>query len=680
MEIDSTAQGMVKAGGFGVQSVGLINSYVTVTAGASRVVAVVTGVRILPEHERSAADGPYDASQTVRRTIEASMIGRIVGGNFRPGVAAYPSLLSPVSVATDNDLDVIYKRRPGTLRFGRTVISPDHSVWLDADRLLARHFAILGMTGSGKSCSVLALLDSLHELENVDQSNVIIFDANGEYGTAFEPTSERATRISSFRFGPDLGLGGLNVPLWFMNSEEHVELLRAAEGVQAPLLQRSIIDARMAGRLHSDLLVRLGVIRQSLEIISKVALSENKAQEKVSEQLSGLKLCLESYCEANDALRSYWQEMCNVLEDITELGLDKSSWNPLDAQQLDGLGHISTELRQIHSRAISSIGESSSLAPLDFDAPSHYSYSDLTTYFLPQRVALESTSDPRLGQYVSTLQMRMTRLLSDDRYSFMTRVEPFDEALGRFLRLLLGKDPLGQATGNDPPWKSVYAETDSSSAARHSVTILDLSFVASDVLPTVAALIARLVLELAQRMRPRASMPILMILEEAHRYVTREKQEQRSQAAITFERIAKEGRKFGVSLCLASQRPSDLDPTVLSQCGTAIVHRISSQVDQDIIRAATPMASRDVLRQLPSLATQHAIVLGEAVPSPTVAIIRTVEDLPDSQDPSFIYQWSSMNVNEEARQIARIAKAWERGERVDQVDPSEKPSAGPDDV
>jgi DNA helicase HerA-like ATPase len=175
--------------------------------------------------------------------------------------------------------------------------------------------------------------------------------------------------------------------------------------------------------------------------------------------------------------------------------------------------------------------------------------------------------------------------------------------------------------------------------------------------------VARLVLDLAQRLEPRAHLPILIILEEAHRYVRRDSSGARSQSSVVFERIAKEGRKFGVSLGLASQRPSELDPTVLSQCGTIIAHRTVGQVDQELIRAATPLASRDVLRQLPGLATGHAVVLGEAVPVPVMVRVRQVLEPPNSKDPSFVRRWRETSHHRDAQVLDAVAAAWEAGSR-----------------
>lgn len=660
VELDVSASGLVKAGTFGVLPIGAVNSYVTVSAGASRVVAVVTAVRMIPTigDVRSNAD-PADG---IARTLDATMVGRIQGGSFRPGVATFPSVFSPVSVATREDLDAIFRPTGEALLFGDASVSPDQDVWLDAEKLLTRHSAILGSTGSGKSCSVMAVVDGLIEL-GVGHMNTIIFDANGEYASAFEDGTSRASAVTSFALGPDLGATGLTVPLWFMNAEEHIETLRAADGVQSPMLQRALADARLTGLESGDALLGLRVVRRTVDQVMEIDRAEkNKAQEKAHGQLQGLRLCLEGLVEDVAELQDHWSSMLDDLSAMDEINLDPGSWDPIAPADSLKLQQLCLALKSRVRDAVADLGMGSHVASTDFDAPAFYSFEDLTDFFLPQRIDLESMGDPRIGQFMASLQMRMSRLLADDRYAFMTRVEPFDSALGRFLRLLFGKEPVGESE-EQSPWRERYRSSDTTDGSGHAVTIIDLSYVAADVLSMVTALIARLVLELVQRLEPRGSMPVLLVLEEAHRYVTSPTGAGRTQSSIIFERIAKEGRKFGVSLCLATQRPSELDPTVLSQCGTVIAHRISNQVDQDIIRSATPMVSRDVLRQLPGLATQHAIVLGEATPVPVTVRVRPVADPPNSRDPSFLQRWRDADPTIDGATITRLAEEWELGRR-----------------
>jgi hypothetical protein len=250
--------------------------------------------------------------------------------------------------------------------------------------------------------------------------------------------------------------------------------------------------------------------------------------------------------------------------------------------------------------------------------------------------------------------MRLNRLLADARYDFMTRVPEHEASLARYLRLLLGAEPIrDDDAGSSPPWKQAYEARLHATANRfHSLTIIDLSLIASDVLENVTALLGRLILDFAQRIRPRGSLPVLVVLEEAHRYIPEGRE---TRARALFERVAREGRKFGVGLMVASQRPSELARTVLAQCGTLVAHRTVNPDDQDLIRHATPFAYREVLRQLPGLATQHALVLGEAAPVPSYVRIRTVQDAPMGRDPNFIDSWRSPPPND---LFERIADEW----------------------
>ena len=173
------------------------------------------------------------------------------------------------------------------------------------------------------------------------------------------------------------------------------------------------------------------------------------------------------------------------------------------------------------------------------------------------------------------------------------------------------------------------------------VTILDLSFVPSLLLPAITNLIGRVVYERFQRAIDRASQPFVLVLEEAHNYLPRKPYTEQAVAGNPFERIAKEGRKLGVGLILTSQRPGELSETALSRCGTFIVHRLTNPVDKSIIRSGVSDVDEDILRMLPSLRNRHAIFLGQAVRAPARAIIDYLPEdrRPRSEDPDYVKHW-----------------------------------------
>jgi len=670
IELDPATTGLVKAGAAGVRPIGSINSYVIIKVGPHRVVAVVTALTMTPEPGPSR--DPYDVATAIERRIQATMVGRIDHNEFIPGLAGYPPLFAPVAVATRNDLAAIFRPGDGpVIPLGEAVIAPEHDVVLDANLLLARHAAVLGSTGAGKSCTVTALLDGLLQLD-VPHANIIIFDSNGEYGAAFHRETARGKLANALVIGPEPGpVSGLVIPHWFMNNEEHLAILRASEAVQAPVLQRALADARLGTGGHASPLARLKVIRRSCEVVRALDGSPSrKPQPAIAAQFHALEAQVLTYrdeAEAGDPLAGSWSRMAEVVERWADLQLvsGDAAWDAqLTAPQRELFDNILAELDSEIRSGLNRLGVGSSVASSDFDAPTYYSLEELCELYLPGRIELEAQNEPRIANYMATLLMRLSRLLADARYDFLTRVPPHTEALARFLRLLLGYDPLhGMVAGGETPWATAYKARSEGTATRHSVTIVDLSMIAFDVLENVTALLARLVLDFLQRVEPRGSFPVLLVLEEAHRYIPREQGGDRARSAVTFERIAKEGRKYGAALLVASQRPSELAETVLSQCGTLIAHRIVNEADQNIVRHATPFAGRDVLRQLPGLATQHALVVGEAVKAPALARIREVSDTPRSQDPDFVALWRSGPGFDAGAMIDSVSEAWERGVR-----------------
>ncbi len=152
--------------------------------------------------------------------------------------------------------------------------------------------------------------------------------------------------------------------------------------------------------------------------------------------------------------------------------------------------------------------------------------------------------------------------------------------------------------------------------ANKPVTILDLSGVPSEIVDVVVSLLCRMIFDFALWSVPAQALPVLVVCEEAHRYVPSDPDSGFGPTKKAITRIAMEGRKYGVSLCLISQRPSELSTNILSQCNTLFALRMSNERDQEIARRALPESALGLLNALPTLRTQEAVVVGEGVPMP----------------------------------------------------------------
>jgi hypothetical protein len=190
------------------------------------------------------------------------------------------------------------------------------------------------------------------------------------------------------------------------------------------------------------------------------------------------------------------------------------------------------------------------------------------------------------------------------------------------------------------------------------ISIIDVSGVPSDITSTVVAVLSRLVFDFAIWSRDEKTRPVLLVCEEAHRYVPNEKNADGSSVGKILSRIAKEGRKYGISLGLITQRPSDLAEGVLSQCGTIISMRLNNDRDQAFVRAAMPEGARGFLDSIPALRNRECIICGEGVAIPIRVTFDNLEEhkRPASEDPSFVELWSKDGGEEEL--VERVVMRW----------------------
>jgi len=190
------------------------------------------------------------------------------------------------------------------------------------------------------------------------------------------------------------------------------------------------------------------------------------------------------------------------------------------------------------------------------------------------------------------------------------------------------------------------------------ISIIDVSGVPSDITATVVAVLSRLVFDFAIWGREERTNPILLVCEEAHRYVPNEKNADGNSVGKILSRIAKEGRKYGISLGLITQRPSDLAEGVLSQCGTIISMRLNNDRDQAFVKAAMPEGARGFLDSIPALRNRECIICGEGVAIPIRVSFDNLEEAkrPASEDPSFVELWNKTGGEEDI--VQRTVQRW----------------------
>jgi len=278
---------------------------------------------------------------------------------------------------------------------------------------------------------------------------------------------------------------------------------------------------------------------------------------------------------------------------------------------------------------------------LSVDSPVYFSLKELYQHFKQaneQQFDFGKTKGPLFGAF-DELLVRFQAMFNDSRYDFLFRPKRRTQSLD--LEGLL-RDFIG--LGNP----------------KRQVTVIDLSAVPNDVRPTVSAQIGRLAFEFNYWNPQRREFPILLVCEEAHQYIPREISKQHQGSRREMERIAKEGRKYGVGLCVVSQRPTELSETVLSQCSNFICLRTTNPQDQDYIRKLMPEGEQDLADVLTTLRRGEALAVGEAIPLPTRCRLYPPEPAPASSDVAVAEGWRS---GPDDIDVAKIVDHWWRQER-----------------
>jgi uncharacterized protein len=284
----------------------------------------------------------------------------------------------------------------------------------------------------------------------------------------------------------------------------------------------------------------------------------------------------------------------------------------------------------LQARSKNRIAES--IGKLTVDAPIPYLLSDLTNIIQTEMGKLDKATN---SAPFMRLKGKIDELKADPRYNFMFSGmlvgDTMADFVGKIFRLPSGGKP---------------------------ISIIDVSGVPSDITSTVVAVLSRLVFDYAIWSRNEPQRPILLVCEEAHRYIPSDRVAKASAVRSILERIAKEGRKYGVSLGLITQRPSDLAEGVLSQCGTIISMRLNNDRDQAFVRAAMPEGARGFLDSIPALRNRECIICGEGVSIPIRVALDNLEEekRPASEDPLFSQLWQE--TGGEAEILERVVRRW----------------------
>lgn len=565
------------------------------------------------------------------------------------GVYNYPSVGDNVILPTDKQLSAIVENPDGKVEIGKAPIASNASIKVNPDKLFGRHLAILGNTGSGKSCSVAGLIRwSLTEAEKVKtntqlNSRFIILDPNGEYFDAFNDLGSRKIRKFTIKFDEtETEFEQLKIPAWLWNSQEWINFSQAAPGAQRPLLLQSLVDLKRGRQLGNSNIIRVHSFLNSSKLTLLTFLS-NLPTTATFPQFMGMISILQNISSDLDFHLSLIPTNDQPLSDAySQLNTDfkqamtKREWSSNGRSGFNSFSHQDITLMITGIDAVLSNIQSNEveISQINPDTPIKFELDDL----IPYLEQLAENQGGNILQFVQMLSLRMRFLFSDERLNGVVQ-------------------PKGDITLVD--WLNIYIGSNEVESGQ--ITLIDLSLIPSDIIHVVVAVLSRLTFEAIQRYRKiyKQELPTTIVLEEAHTFLREFNSNTNNICLETFERIAREGRKFGLSMVLSSQRPSELSQTVLSQCNTFLLHRIVNDRDQDLVKKLVPDSLSGLLKELPILPSRKAILVGWAFPIPVLVEMRFLEKehRPQSNDPNFWDVW----IGKEKREIdwMKVADDWQ---------------------
>lgn len=538
--------------------VGQIGSFVRIPIGFTSLFGIVSqvGASAIP---KSIAESSISGD----RWMKIQLIGEGQSdGIFERGLSQYPTIGDEVHLVSEKELKNIYGQpdRPYFVKVGHISNADSIPALIDVNKLITRHSAVVGTTGSGKSTTVASLINALSDKNKYPSSRIIMLDLHGEYGTALK------NRANIYKINPDSSPKskekGLYIPFWALNFDELCEI---SFGKFDSEKDRNIV----------------------LERVQKYKVESLKKYNRPGADIDALSVD----SPVPFSIHDLWYELYTETFGTYYKGQGK----PLDHIAYDT--NSSGQLLKGDARR--------GIAPI-FKNVKNEAGDDEKINYLP--------SPLNLGKQLQLLGTK----LRIPRYDFIFKpsnwTPEYDGEITQDLDELL-KDWIG----TDKP-----------------VTILDLSGVPGDILQTTIGALLRIIYEalfwarnLSQGGRYR---PLLIVMEEAHIYLN---DDFKGMASKVVQRIVKEGRKYGIGAMIVSQRPSEINPTILSQCGTFFALRLSNSVDRGHISSALSDNLDGLTNMLPILKTGEAIIIGEAVKLPMRTSITAPPKnaRPDSQDP-----------------------------------------------
>ncbi len=507
---------------------------------------------------------------TIRYAISIAPIGtyKILENdemNFKQGSVNLPSPTETVSIPNDSLINEIFNNNKSfSFPMGKLISNPNINYFLNGNKLFSKHLAIVGSTGSGKSCTVAKVLQEIFNIKggkyldnNLKNSHIIMFDVHSEYKNAFTLDDKEGFVLNC------LDVEKLALPYWLMNSEE---------------LEALFIESNEANSYN-----------QKSQFKKAVILSK----EKNNPTLENITYDTPVYFDIN--------EVYNYIYNLNNEVINKIAGKEQKPKKVDGTLVDDPNVTYLSEKISFAVSTTSK----DEKATNGPYNGDFERFLTRLETKL---ADKRLKFIINPTKDSGESYLTDD----------FNYLLQQFLGYFV----------------------------KSNITILDLSGIPFEVLSIVVSLLSRIIFDfsfhyskLMNEKKLLNDIPFLLVCEEAHNYVPRIDTAEYYASKKSIERIAKEGRKYGLALMIVSQRPAEVSETILSQCNNYIVLKLTNINDQNFIKRLLPDNNELLVSSLPTFSAGEALIVGDATPLPAIVKLEMPNPTPNSNTINVYDEW-----------------------------------------
>lgn len=540
--------------------------------------------------------------------VRVRFLGEIVNGKLLGGVIRKPSLDAKIRVIEQNEIPMICgSDAQGYLKLGVSPFYNDYPVFLDVNNFFSNHFAIFGNSGSGKSCGISRLFQNMFQDQRLFpyKANIILFDSSGEYYNAFKDINNINSNYH-YRFYSTNEVESkgekLRVPIFLLNESDLALLLQATNHSQLPIIER---------------MLKLALI------FSQTDVDANKYKNHL------IAKAIMTVLYTNETSPNKRNEIFSILASCStpEFNLEAV---------VQGVGYT----RKFRECFL-------------IDSQGQFSESVLLTEYVSSFIKNEYDNyEPKTGVYytLDTLEKALNFTLISE--GWLRNENTYGDAVTikvRLHSLIVGSNSKYFEYPDFVSLETYLSSMLLNNGNKYQIVNINLDDVDDDFAKVITKIYSRLIFEFAKGLKERASIPFHIVVEEAHRYIQNDTDRFLIGYNI-FERIAKEGRKYGVILGLISQRPVELSDTVISQCSNFLIFKMNHPVDVDYIRKMVPNISDEIVEKQKTLQSGTCLGFGMAFRIPLIVKMEMPNPAPWSGNCDVVSIWNgngiaSNNVN-----------------------------------